>query len=102
MAAAAPVFGWSGNAMIVGTTSQRKFTLREFRQVQEAWAVRDSDFDHLLDVYRDTVRKTKVKPTLKQWKITGRVLRQGAGYDPVRMHQIQRMSRRCKVHFIFT
>ena len=95
------MFRWHGNAVIGATTSPRTLSRQEFVQVQQAWAVRDTDFDTLLDVYKASVKKTKVKTSLKHWKVPNGVSNLWPPSDRARMFLMQKMSRRCQVSALF-
>lgn len=102
VAAEAPVLRWGGHAVIGATTTPRILSKQDFVQVQQAWAVRDDDFRALLAAYKATVRKLKVKPTLKRWNIPTGVLSRWAHSDRPRILQMQRMSHRCLVRCIYS
>lgn len=97
VAAEAPMFRWRGKAVIGATTTHRVLTRPEFVQVQQAWAVRDSDFDVLLDAYKKNVKKLRVKPSLKHWKAPAAVSNLWGASVRERMRLMQGMSRKCKV-----
>jgi hypothetical protein len=99
VAAAMPVFRWSGDAVIGATTTDRILSRPEFVQVQQAWAVRYVDFALLIRRYKTDVATSRPKPTLKQWKMKPIILNRWTAAERPLLLQMQRMSRKCKVNY---